>query len=341
MPSYQNQTNQHSNNTSSSSSSQEVDELQELYGNSAVQAMYTEDAKDKPNLRSPYDQVYIKHVLNSNSLDIGLTEAQLRDMQQFIRNWENNKSRYENVSRRTNMPAKLIAAIHWRESTGNFNTYLHQGDRLGQPAVNWPNNIPVFHVWEDAAVHALNMKKGLQTQLEMTADTTDVPSIATYAEAYNGLGYHYKDRPSPYVYSGSNQYSSGKYVSDGRFDASVKDRQNGVVPLMGAINGLDTEQDLTPKLEDKNFAWGQVTRGARFLRQGDEDLAVTALQEKLNELGYANSPDGIFGAGTKALIQQFQRENDLTADGVVGPGTASKLEEALRNGSNRTTPYAL
>ena len=34
-----------------------------------------------------------------------------------------------------NVPAPLIAALHMRESSGKFNTYLHQGDPLGKPAV--------------------------------------------------------------------------------------------------------------------------------------------------------------------------------------------------------------
>jgi lysozyme family protein len=307
MPSYQNQANQQSNNS-------------------------------KPNLKEPYDNVYVRHVLNSNSIQIGLSEAQMRDMQLFMNHWEGNRGRYNNVSRQTNMPAKLIAALHWRESSGNFNTYLHQGDPLGRPAVNWPMNIPIFHNWEDAAVHAINMKKGLQTQLEMTSDTTDVASIATYAEGYNGLGYHYKEKPSPYVYSGSNQYSSGKYVRDGRYNPSVKDTQIGVLPLIGALDGLHTEQDLSPKLIDKEFAWDQVYKGTKLLRHGEKGPAVTALQERLNELGYTNTPDGDLGPGTIALVKQFQRDYNLPADGIVGPGTASKIEQAKRSSSNPEHP---
>lgn len=33
--------------------------------------------------------------------------------------------------KRTGVPARPIAALHWRESSGNFNTYLHQGAPLG------------------------------------------------------------------------------------------------------------------------------------------------------------------------------------------------------------------
>ena len=130
------------------------------------------------------------------------------------------------------MPAPLIAAIHYRESSSNFNTYLHQGDPLGRPAVHHPANIPIFHRWEDAAVHALESKSWLRDQLGMNASTDDLRSIATYAEAYNGLGYFNRGLTSPYVYAGTNLYGGGRYVADGVFDSNSWDRRPGVVSLV-------------------------------------------------------------------------------------------------------------
>jgi lysozyme family protein len=151
------------------------------------------------------------------------------------RNFEQNRARYDAVAQKTNMPAELVAALHWRESSGNFNTYLHQGDPLGKPAVHVPRNIPVFHRWEDSAVHALGQKAGYQQALGLTRDSTDKGSMAAYAELYNGLGYHYRGRPSPYVYSGTDKYSSGKYVRDGVYDPNTVDRQLGVLALMQSL----------------------------------------------------------------------------------------------------------
>ena len=332
MPSYQNQNNSSSSTSSSAGSSytQEVDEDQDLVGNSAIQDTITEQqapAQAPSTLQSPYDRVYVQHVLQAQHLDVGLSEGQLRDMRRFQENWLTNQYRYQAVSSLTNVPAELIAALHWRESTGNFGTYLHQGDPLGQPAVNWPTNIPVFDRWEDAAVHALNMKRGLQSQLQMTADTTSTPTIATYAEAYNGLGYQYRNIPSPYVYSGTNQYTSGKYVRDGVFNGSAVDTQLGVLPMVGAIGGLD--QDLDPKAVDKDFLWNKVVAGQQLLRLEANGPIVEALQERLKELGYDVQVDGDFGPGTAEAVRQFQRDHRLADDAVVGSGTASEIERAL------------
>jgi len=334
MPSYQTQNSQQNNHSSSSSSTeQEVDEMQELYGNSVVQDMMEEEQQSHhpASLSSPYDAVYLKHVLQVSSIQIGLSTSQLQDMETFISHWHQHRSRYENVSRKTNMPAKLIAALHWRESTGNFNTYLHQGDPLGRPPVNWPTNIPTFHNWEDAAVHALNQKKSLQNQLEMSADTTNAASIATYAEGYNGLGYHYRNTPSPYVYSGSNQYSSGKYVSDGQFSSSTVDRQMGVIPMVGALQGLNTTQDMTPKAVDASFVWSKVLSGQLLLKQGTNGPEVELLQQKLQQAGYSVTVDGDFGPGTARAVREFQEDHQhfgLSVDGIVGKGTATQLENS-------------
>jgi len=339
MPSYQNQNNSSSSSNSTSSGyTQEVDEDQDLIGNAAIQENLTEEqatAQAPSTLNSPYDRVYIQHVLQAQNVDVGLSEGQMRDMQRFKENWLINQYRYQSVSSLTSVPPKLIAALHWRESTGNFNTYLHQGDPLGQPAVNWPNNIPVFHRWEDAAVHALNMKKGIQDQLQMTSDTTSTATIATYAEAYNGLGYHYRNVSSPYVYSGTNQYTSGKYVRDSVFNGSTVDSQLGVVPMVGAIGGLDRE--LEPKAVDKDFLWTRVVAGQQLLRLENNGPVVEALQERLKELGYSVQVDGDFGPATAEAVRQFQRDHRLADDAVVGSGTATQIEQALRNNQSTSS----
>jgi lysozyme family protein len=51
-------------------------------------------------------------------------------------------------------------------------------------------------------------------------------------EQYNGLGYATKGIPSPYIWSGTDQYSKGKYVADHMFDPSVVDAQFGCAGLI-------------------------------------------------------------------------------------------------------------
>lgn len=62
------------------------------------------------------------------------------------------------------------------------------------------------------------------------------------------------------------------------------------------------------------------------LRPGDSGSAVSSLQQRLKALGwYSGSVDGKYGTGTTAAVLAFQRQSSLTADGIAGSKTLSKL----------------
>lgn len=62
------------------------------------------------------------------------------------------------------------------------------------------------------------------------------------------------------------------------------------------------------------------------IEQGAKGPEVTVIQERLKQLGYFNqSPTGNFGSVTKNAVRQFQQQNGLNPDGVVGPQTISLL----------------
>lgn len=57
------------------------------------------------------------------------------------------------------------------------------------------------------------------------------------------------------------------------------------------------------------------------VRRPDSNEAVRGAQRQLNRYGYALTVDGIFGALTEGAVRDFQRQNALTADAVVGQNT--------------------
>jgi cell wall-associated NlpC family hydrolase len=67
------------------------------------------------------------------------------------------------------------------------------------------------------------------------------------------------------------------------------------------------------------------TIGSAALRQGDDGDMVYELQERLVSLHYDVSVDGDFGSGTEQAVRQFQRDNGLEMDGIVGKGTWDTL----------------
>ena len=61
------------------------------------------------------------------------------------------------------------------------------------------------------------------------------------------------------------------------------------------------------------------------MKMGDSGVAVQNLQEALNKMGYPVEVDGHFGPKTDAAVKQYQENNSLYPDGVVGPKTAHSM----------------
>lgn len=68
------------------------------------------------------------------------------------------------------------------------------------------------------------------------------------------------------------------------------------------------------------------------LKEGSKGSNVTKLQTDLKELGfYSDRVTGYFGSITKTSVIKLQRKYKLTADGVVGNSTVSKIHNLLTN----------
>ncbi|RKD30563.1 M14 family metallopeptidase [Thermohalobacter berrensis] len=68
----------------------------------------------------------------------------------------------------------------------------------------------------------------------------------------------------------------------------------------------------------------------RVLRLGSTGTDVMEIQSLLDKIGYNPGPiDGIFGYRIQQAVINFQRDNGLVPDGIVGPRTYSILERFL------------
>lgn len=73
-----------------------------------------------------------------------------------------------------------------------------------------------------------------------------------------------------------------------------------------------------------------LQNGTTTLRHGMQGDAVEKLQEDLDELDYyTGSVTGKFGNLTKEAVRLFQRDYDLTSDGIAGPKTLAKIKSVL------------
>lgn len=65
----------------------------------------------------------------------------------------------------------------------------------------------------------------------------------------------------------------------------------------------------------------------RVLKIGSSGSDVMKIQAILKKIGYYDGDvDGIFGSITEAVVKNFQRDNNLTPDGVIGDSTYKALE---------------
>lgn len=75
------------------------------------------------------------------------------------------------------------------------------------------------------------------------------------------------------------------------------------------------------------------------LKKGATGTRVTALQEKLKQLGYyTGKVDGDYGDGTVSAVKAFQSRNGLKADGVAGEATMKLLESGNAKKAPTPTP---
>jgi len=145
------------------------------------------------------------------------------------------KDRYKQISVRTAVPWDFIAGIHLRESNLDFSTYLGNGQRLDHVTTIVPKGRGPFQSFEDGATDALFHAP---PYIGNNKDWS-IPSYLTASEALNGLGYYYHGLPSPYVWSGTDQYVKGKFVADHVFDPNVVDKQLGTAGLIICLQKAD------------------------------------------------------------------------------------------------------
>jgi lysozyme family protein len=158
-----------------------------------------------------------------------------RDFSTVAKHLAAAKSRYQAVSARSGVPWPFSAVVHEREAAQNWATQLGQGDPLDRVSTHIPRGRGPFKTWEDGAYDALvNCAPFAACNKDWSIGGT-----LTKLEEYNGLGYAARNQPSPYLWSGTDQYKCGKYVRDGVFDPDVVDSQLGCVGLLMAMMALD------------------------------------------------------------------------------------------------------
>lgn len=146
------------------------------------------------------------------------------------------KAIYQEVEKYTGVPWYIIAVIHERESSQNWNGNLAQGDPWNAASIHVPKGRGPFKSWKAAAFDAL---VNCSPYAAKNHDWSPGGGL-TLLEEYNGLGYAARGIPSPYVWSGTDQYTCGKYIRDGVFSSGTVDVQLGCAGLIMTMMKLDS-----------------------------------------------------------------------------------------------------
>jgi lysozyme family protein len=143
------------------------------------------------------------------------------------------KAVYSDIGNELHIPWYFIGIIHAMECGFNFGTHLHNGDPLTARTVHVPANRPAVgsppFAWRDSASDAL-IFEGFGHEAAWS-----IPRMLYLFERYNGFGYRKLRVPSPYLWSFSNLYIKGKFVSDGHFDSDAVSAQSGAGVMLKAL----------------------------------------------------------------------------------------------------------
>ena len=145
-----------------------------------------------------------------------------------------NKDRYTAIQKQTGVPWFFIGLIHNLEANNDFTKHLHNGDPLTAKTKNVPAGRPTTgtapFTFEQSAIDALKLKK-----FDKWTDWS-IPGMLYQLELFNGIGYRrYRGINSPYLWSFSNQYTKGKYVADGKYDANAVSKQAGAAVILRRV----------------------------------------------------------------------------------------------------------
>ena len=78
------------------------------------------------------------------------------------------------------------------------------------------------------------------------------------------------------------------------------------------------------------------------LRRGDQGPGVAEVRERLAQLGFLPATEvgfDVFDAETESALRLFQQSRGLTVDGIAGPSTLRRLDEARWNLGDRVLSY--
>ena len=187
-------------------------------------------SKDEQLLAKEYEYLFSICTIN---------DSKKAEVERICKKILQQKDKYLAVEQKIGTPWYFVAAIHTREASLNFNTYLGNGDPLNKASVHVPKGRGPFPSWEAGAIDALNF--------EGYSDIKDWSLGATFRrlEAYNGMGYRTgrlqgttPPNASPYIYGFTPFYQKGRSIEDHSWYPDSVDNNAGCMAILKQLEIL-------------------------------------------------------------------------------------------------------
>ena len=179
-----------------------------------------------------------------------------------------------------------------------------------------------FEICEDALTDKSYWEAVYKEACEMTAYLCKMFGIDPKGTInYKGLSV-----PTIIDHSGSHSLGLGSNHADiqhwsRKYGKTMDNVRNDVAAILAGDGA-----PVTPAEPDTN------------LKKGAKGEAVKTMQTMLIACGYScggTGADGDFGKNTDAALRAFQKDNDLTVDGIYGPASKVALEKAYAEGKTQ------
>lgn len=237
---------------------------------------------------------------------------------------------YNSTNNRTEHNAQIISLGNDGDMISLANGLLGLKNK-GVKANKIVIGVPFFgRIWNNVVEKEGDKLPGLYAK-HATNKTDTKLDYKTLIDYYIGKGgyQYYEDnlRGASYIYDGENfiSYDTPEIIKQ-KMDYIYKDGYKGI--LIGDIvadNGSLTEKVLQSISKGEQKLACNITRVIKKeVKDGDRNADVFALQSYLKCLGYF--PDhidvnGYFGIATKNAVKEFQKDNEITPNGIVDEKT--------------------
>ena len=145
----------------------------------------------------------------------------------YIKKIDGNKNAYILASDLCKVPWQIIAVIHMLECSGDLSRQILNGERWDRKTKLVPKGQGPFKSFAESCIMGFDLHR------RYIPNEWNIENTLFFLEAWNGFGYrNYHGINSPYLWSFSNHYKSGKYVSDGKYDPNAVSKQCGAAVLL-------------------------------------------------------------------------------------------------------------